>query len=67
MIAEKSFVYISFTVLNTLKLYLLFLQVGEEKGVNLKCHVNELDGDRLVVQTKEEVKGILCSYFLLMV
>nr|XP_027229430.1 uncharacterized protein LOC113821163 isoform X2 [Penaeus vannamei] len=31
-------------------------KVGEEKGVNLKCHVNELDGDRLVVQTKEEVK-----------
>ncbi|KAG7153808.1 Regulator of G-protein signaling loco-like, partial [Homarus americanus] len=39
------------------KLDLMFVhKVGEEKGVNLKCHVNELDGDKLVVQTKEEVK-----------
>ncbi|KAK8748094.1 hypothetical protein OTU49_016311 [Cherax quadricarinatus] len=39
------------------KLDLMFVhKVGDEKGVNLKCHVNELDGDRLVVRTKEEVK-----------
>ncbi|XP_071545039.1 uncharacterized protein [Panulirus ornatus] len=39
------------------KLDLMFVhKVGEEKGVNLKSHINELDGDRLVVQTKEEVK-----------
>lgn len=36
-----------------------FFKVGEEKGVNLKCQVNELDGNRLVVQTKEEAKGEL--------
>lgn len=41
-------------------IFIVISQVGEEKGVNLKCHVNELDGDRLVVQTKEEVKGRLC-------
>ncbi|KAK7079539.1 LGN motif protein, partial [Halocaridina rubra] len=31
-------------------------KVGEEKNVNLKAPVNDIDGDRLVVQTKEEVK-----------
>lgn len=29
---------------------------GEDKSINLKTQVNELDGQRLVVQTKEEVK-----------
>ncbi|XP_066959345.1 uncharacterized protein loco isoform X3 [Macrobrachium rosenbergii] len=31
-------------------------KVGEEKSINLKAPITEIDGDRLVVQTKEEVK-----------
>ncbi|CAL4109978.1 unnamed protein product [Meganyctiphanes norvegica] len=31
-------------------------KIGEDKSINLKTQVNELDGQRLVVQTKEEVK-----------